>query len=90
VSILKAGYLLESVYIDIEYCELSLDEYVTSKKTGIPGLPDWTQAEVQGQRDFIVLAIIQQVLSGLASIHNSGVEHGCLTMNNGMYRIIYL
>jgi len=72
------------MHIDMEYCELSLDEYVKGKKTGIHGLQDWAQVQIQGLRDFIILAITQQILSGLAAIHNSTTEHGCLTMNNGI------
>jgi serine/threonine protein kinase len=67
----------------MEYCELNLDEYIKGGKLGVHGLSDWAQVQTRGQRDFIVVAITQQILSGLASIHSLGVEHGCLTPRSG-------
>ena len=74
-------------FIDMELCAINLEEYIRGSKTGIRGLVDWEIALKEGQHEFLIIAIMQQLLSGLAFIHDRGEVHRDLTPQNGMSRI---
>jgi serine/threonine protein kinase len=70
-------------FFDMELCEINLEQYIRGSKTGIRGLVDWEIALKDGQHEFLIIAIMQQLLSGLAFIHDRGEVHRDLTPQNG-------
>jgi serine/threonine protein kinase len=62
-------------FIDMELCDINLEEYLEGTKTGIRGLLDWKTAEAEGQCLFLLVAIMQQLLNGLAFIHGKDEVH---------------
>jgi serine/threonine protein kinase len=69
-------------FIDMELCGVNLDEYIQGYVTGVHGLLDWSQAIQDGQGDFQIFAIFQQILIGLIFIHDHGEVHRDLTPQN--------
>src|SRR5271169_6813535 len=78
IEILDHGSLGEhtaSYFIDMEYCDINLDEYIRGVRTSIRGLMDYAKAIEQEQQSFIVCSILQQLISGLVFLHNQGKVH---------------
>lgn len=73
-------------FIDMELCNLNLEEYLQGRKSGIKGLIDWETADKEGQRQFLILAIMQQLISGLAFIHGYDEVHRDMAPQNGTYQ----
>lgn len=71
-------------FIDMELCETDLEEYMSVKKQGIRGLIDWDVARNEGQREFIIVAIVQQLLGGLAYVHKHNMVHRDMAPQNGI------
>lgn len=84
IHLLDHGVLVDkSVYfIDMELCDISLEQYMngTSAIMGFHRLQDWKKLE---PNIFLITAIMQQLLSGLAFIHKSGKVHRDLNPKNG-------
>ena len=70
-------------FIDMEFCDINLEEYIHSKKTGIHGLLEWDKAVEQGGVPFLICGIMQQVLCGLKFIHDHNHVHRDLNPQNG-------
>jgi serine/threonine protein kinase len=73
--------------IDMELCDLDLSEYITGNKKDIKGLINWADAIEEDQAQFLLVAILQQLLNGLAFIHGKGLVHRDLTPKNGIFHI---
>ena len=71
-------------YIDMEYCDIDLDQYLRNAKTGIGGLLEWPLALEQGSGIFLIGVIMQQIVSGLHFIHSNNQVHRDLTPQNGI------
>jgi serine/threonine protein kinase len=67
----------------MDLCDVNLNEYMTSKTT-FYDLLDWEDSLIQGHRVFLIVAILQQLLSGLQFIHRHRGVHGDLNPQNGM------
>jgi serine/threonine protein kinase len=72
-------------FIDMELCDLNLKEYLKNTKTGVRGLIEWPRAIREGHGPFLVCAILQQIIRGLAFIHSKGETHRDLNPQNGSY-----
>ena len=85
IRVLDHGYLHgpnSSYFIDMELCDLNLEEYIHEKNGNIPGLLDWeTVDSVEGK--FLIVAIMQQLLNGLIFIHEKDEIHRDLDPKNG-------
>lgn len=89
IHVFEHGYLnAASYFIDMELCELNLDEYIRGRKTGVYGLLDWAEAAKQGYTIFLTVAIMQQLLSGLIFIHHHREVHRDLDPKNGKRSLI--
>lgn len=71
-------------FIDMELCNINLEEYIQGTKVGIRGLIDWETAHKEEQRQFLIIAIMQQLLSGLAFIHRHDEVHRDMAPQNGI------
>jgi serine/threonine protein kinase len=74
-------------FIDMELCNINLEEYIQGTKAGVRGLIDWQTACIEGQRQFLIFAIMQQLLSGLAFIHDHDEVHRDMALQNGIFFI---
>lgn len=90
VMILAHGSLGEcsgSYFIDMEYCDLNLDEYLHGKRTSL-GLQDYETSIKEGHVSFFICAILQQIMSGLVFIHTHDKVHRDLKPRNSTMRDI--
>lgn len=71
-------------FIDMELCEIDLEAYISIKKRGIRGLVDWDVALGEGQCEFLIIAILQQLLAGLSFMHKHNMVHRDMAPQNGM------
>jgi len=75
------------VYINMELCDINLHEYIkvrrTVKSVNLNGLLEWNAAEAMGQRTFLIVAILQQIMAGLNFLHKKGEVHRDLDPKNG-------
>jgi len=71
-------------YIDMELCELHLGQYLRNEIKGVRGLLEWPRVISEGHLDFLVCAIMQQIIRGLVFIHSKGEAHRDLTPQNGI------
>jgi serine/threonine protein kinase len=70
-------------YIDMELCELNLEQYLRNEITGVRGLLEWPRVISEGHQVFLVCAIMQQIIRGLVFIHSKGEAHRDLSPQNG-------
>lgn len=68
-------------YIDMEMCDFNLDEYVTGTHTD-QSLLDWPNASKQDQIQYLLTTILDNVLSGLTSIHSHNEVHRDISPQN--------
>ena len=96
VEILDYGSLGEhtaSYFIDFEYCEFNLADYLCGRVRASQGLIDYQSCGIQGHLPFFICAIMQQLLSALMFIHAHGQTHRDLKPQNSMVpssSILYL
>ena len=76
-------------FIDMELCEINLEEYIQGQKSGVRGLLEWEVVLEEGQHEFLIIAIMQQILSGVAFIHEQNEVHRDLTPQNGILPILF-
>jgi serine/threonine protein kinase len=69
-------------FIDMELCDINLEEYIYCKRTGVLGLMEWDKAIADGHGVFLICGIMQQILSGLQFIHDHGEVHRDLNPQN--------
>lgn len=84
VEILGHGSLgphTSSYFIDMEYCDMSLDEYLRGT-VSVSAFPNYETSIKEGSLSFFICAILQEVLSGLVFIHNHGKVHRDLKPQN--------
>ena len=69
-------------FIDMELCDFNLSQYIegTREVTGVHGLPLWNK---ESPDIFLIIAIMQQLLSGLAFMHKEDKVHRDLDPRNG-------
>lgn len=87
VEILGHGSLGEhtgAYYIDMEYCEINLDQYLHGKGPPVINLVDCKTAIEEGYLELFVFAIMQELLKGLEFIHSHGKVHRDLKPQNSM------
>lgn len=92
VSVLKHGRFSPysvTYFIDMELCDLNLEEYLQGTKLDIRGLIDWQTAAQEGQRSYLILAIMQQLLGALKFIHDHDEVHRDLAPQNSNSRCIF-
>jgi serine/threonine protein kinase len=78
--------LNHSIYfIDMELCELNLDEYLHNTITGVPGLPSWEFGISNGHASFLIFAIVQQIIRAIVFIHDQGEAHRDLAPQNSSF-----
>lgn len=85
IEILGHGSLgahTSSYFIDMEYCDGSLHEFINGKRTSVHGLLDYEKWLENGHLSFFICAILQQILSGLIFIHDHGKVHRDLKPQN--------
>jgi len=70
-------------FIDMELCDINLEEYLLGTKSGIRGLVDRGTACKEGRHQFLILAIMQQLISGLSFIHSHDEVHRDMVLQNG-------
>jgi serine/threonine protein kinase len=74
-------------FIDTEYCDLSLERYMYSKKSLDLGevmlLQDYSKMVGDGNLAPFICGVMQELLSGLIFLHRSGRKHGDLSPRNG-------
>jgi serine/threonine protein kinase len=68
--------------VDTEFCETNLESYINGSGSGF-GLMPWADARSQGKDTFFIVAILQQLLSGLVFIHSHDLIHGFLSPDKG-------
>jgi len=76
----------DSVYfIDMELCDINLRQYIDGalNVTGVHGLPVWQN---DNPDIFLITAILQQLLSGLAFMQKEDKVHRDLDPRNGKPR----
>jgi cyclin-dependent kinase len=87
IRYVKDGILTRNTirYIDMEFCDMNLDEYINGRKgpggPEIYGLPQWDK---QNPNTFLIIAIFQQLLSGVDFIHRKNMVHRDLDPKNGI------
>lgn len=64
--------------VDTEFCETTLESYINGTGSGF-GLMPWADARRQGKEIFLIVAMLQQLLSGLVFIHSHDHTHGSLS-----------
>lgn len=94
LRLLGKGFSQNLYYIEMEECDLSLEDYINHGKVA-HGLPTWPThpwpmddteyTYKQQQRVFLIVAILQQLLSGLVHIHKHNAIHGNLHPRNGTH-----
>jgi len=72
----------DSYFIDMELCHINLNQYIngTESISGVHGLPAWNKEDPD---IFLIIAILQQLLSGLAFMHKEDKVHRDLDPKNG-------
>jgi len=85
IAIYGHGFLRPHTFyfIDMECCDTNLEEYIQCKTRCVHGLMDWDKAIEMGHGEFIICAIMQQIISGLKYIHDQGEVHRDLNPQNG-------
>jgi serine/threonine protein kinase len=77
------GMIVSGFYfIDMELCDINLSQYIngTHNVAGVHGLPVWNK---ESPDVFLIIAIMQQLLSGLAFMHKKDKVHRDLDPRNG-------
>ena len=69
-------------FIDMELCDLNLQEFIESTKKNVHGLMDWDVTIETGSGLFAICAIIQQILMGVNFIHSHNEVHRDLNPQN--------
>lgn len=88
ISILKHGWLFDDqhYFIDMELCELTLEEYIQGKFKPLFGLSRYLDPKQPKERN--IWAVIYDIASGLAFIHKLGEVHRDLKPRNGLAKFI--
>jgi len=86
VTIFAHGWIQKDsalYYLETEWCDIGLDQYIHTSANAVHGLQRWANVNTT-QRIFIIVAIMQQILSGLDFIHRHAQLHGNLNPRNGI------
>jgi serine/threonine protein kinase len=68
-------------FIDMEYCDTNLHDYVNGK-SGVTELLDWPKASNAERIQYLIAGIMDQVLCGLVFIHGENYVHRDISPNN--------
>jgi serine/threonine protein kinase len=72
-------------FIDLQYCDINLDEYIRGSRPPCLALYNYLEAKENDDLPLIICGIIQQVLNGLIFIHEKGQVHRDLKPMNGTF-----
>jgi serine/threonine protein kinase len=81
------GVYTASYFIDMEYCDINLEEYIQGSARPCLGLYEYRAAKLNKDLPWLICAIMQQILRGVIFIHQSGKVHRDLKPRNGMFSI---
>jgi serine/threonine protein kinase len=78
------GQYTASYFIDMEYCDITLDDYIYGKETSVHLLRDYSKAVEDKTLSFYIFTIMQQIIRGLMFIHDHDKVHRDLKPKNSM------
>ena len=81
------GELAGEYYIDMEYCEINLDQYLYGKAPPVINLLEYKTAIEEGYLELFIFAIMQELLKGLEFIHSHRKVHRDLKPQNSMFSL---
>lgn len=85
VKVLQHGLLRKNAdiyFIDMEYCDASLEDYVKEGKCRLDGLLDWPNARNGDRIQYLVAGIMEPILCGLIFIHSRNLVHRDVSPQN--------
>ena len=88
IKILKDGWNFDFYFIDLEYCDWTLSEYLSGKfpksvEGGIQSLWPSVELRQEGPSAHNVCVISAHIVEGLQFIHSKGFAHRDLKPSNG-------
>jgi len=89
VKVLAHGIEDTRFYINMEYCEFNLGEYIANEeKTRSSGLKIWPLATKEARAQYLASHVMYDLISGIEFLHACGLVHRDLSLDNGKHYIV--